>query len=233
MYDKLELMRKKLNMDGAFDGFRKENADIEVVQQQEETSLSQKAIVDATEFFSPTIYGFQLWSEKYGGALTQFMDLNEIDDAGLRNDIQRLAKKMDRKQLLKFLGIAYEMVIVPTLQKKDLLQIKPIDHILTIDEADELGSYFTKRELVALVDSKGVKNTDSMKIIELLIKISEFGCVPVQPDRFIKCKRCSNLIKFSQIKIIPFLELEQRGQYCESCDEYIKKLNKTTTQGGL
>lgn len=229
-FEKLELMRKKLDMDGAFDEFKNEKKDEKIV----ESHLSSKAIADI-QTISPTIYGYYLWSERHGGTLAQFMDLAGTDDAGIRHDIQRLTKKMNRKQVLRILEIAYEMILLPELMEmKSLLQTKPIDHVLTIDEADELGSYFSKRELVSLAMEKyGFKEADSLKIIELLIKMSESGSVPVQPYRFIKCKRCSKPVDCSPIKIIPFLELEQKGRYCPDCDEYIKKLNVVVPQSQI
>jgi len=224
-YEKLELMRKKLDMDGAFDGFKTE----EKIEEQI-SNLNTKALAEV-ENYSATIYGYQAWAEKHAGTLSQFMDL-ATDETGIKYDIQRLTKKMDKKQLLKILEIAYEMVELPKLiEMKNLLQTNPTDHVLTIDEADELGSYFSKRELVSLAVVKyDIKEADNLKIIELLIKMSEFGTIPVQPYRFVKCKRCSKPVCCSPIKIIPFLELEQKGTYCPDCDVYIKKLNESSNQ---
>lgn len=105
-------------------------------------------------------------------------------------------------------------------------------HPLSIDDAIELGDYFTKNELLSLVIAKfpNIHKAKSLKLVELLIKMSELGAVPVKPARIVNCKRCGKELDCSPIKMIPFWELQDKGKYCDDCDAYIKKLNETSSQ---
>jgi hypothetical protein len=102
-------MRKQLEKKGVFK--KDEKYELEKLPE-----LPMKAMADIGNF-SPTIYGYQAWEQKHEGTLSQFMDL-ATDDAGIKQDINRLVKKMDRMQLLITLEFVYSL-IYPKSEKEE------------------------------------------------------------------------------------------------------------------
>jgi len=117
-------------------------------------------------------------------------------------------------------------------EKKEVLKTVDVTKPLSIDDAVELGDYFTKNELIelAIVKFPNIHKPKYLKLAELLLKISEQGVIPLKPERVINCKRCGTEIIVSPIKMIPYWELSDMGKYCKDCEKIIKKLNEEPTQ---
>ena len=150
--------------------------------------------------------------------------------------LEQMRKQLDQKGLfLQFKK--QETVEVVDIGKEIREEQKVLDTVdvarpLSIDEAIELGEYFTKNELLSLVAVKfpNIYKPKNLKLVEILIRLSEEGVVPLKPERIINCKRCGKELVVSPIKLIPYWELSDSGRYCDDCEILIKKLNEKPIQ---
>ena len=96
----------------------------------------------------------------------------------------------------------------------------------TKTEALELGKYLTKKEVVELAEKKYPSIKTRLNMIELLIKLSEQGIVPVIPVRFVNCNHCGDMIEYRNLQMIPYWELLDKKNYCDNCKKMIEEMNK-------
>ena len=103
------------------------------------------------------------------------------------------------------------------------MKVERIDHILTEKEAFELGNFFTKKELIELVEKKYPAIPSRKKLSEILIKISELGFIPVKPSRFIHCKNCGEPEDVSPITMFDYWDLKLKETYCSNCKKHLEE----------
>jgi len=115
-------------------------------------------------------------------------------------------------------------------EDEPFLEYRIVDKPLTKAEALELGKYLTKKEVIELVQKKYPSIKTRLNMIELLIKLSEQGIVPITPVRFVNCSHCGNEIEYRNIQMIPFWELQEKSSYCDDCKKLIDELNKPETK---
>lgn len=112
--------------------------------------------------------------------------------------------------------------------EEPILDIEPIDHILSEVEAKDLSMFITKREIDDLVTKKYPAIKINLPIKTKLIMMSETGNIPKKPLRVLSCMKCGMSKEFT-IDVCAFWELQKR-YYCETCKKEIDMLNKPKTQ---
>lgn len=144
------------------------------------------------------------------GAFDRFKKKKRDDECEMETKISLLKQRIEERN------------------EEPILDIEPIDHILSEVEARDLSMFFTKKEIDDLVGKKYPSLKRNLPIKTYLIKISETGNIPKKPLRILSCMKCGMSKEF-QIDVCAYWEM-QKKYYCEGCQKEIDALNKPKTQ---
>lgn len=118
-------------------------------------------------------------------------------------------------------------------EEEPFLEMTTSQNILTDKQAIELGKYFTKKELIQLIEKKFPHIDTKMAIKKLIIKMSAEGFIPKIPVRIINCNTCGQEIEIEKIDMIKYWEIKDKGMTCKECKKEQKEKDKPIKQVNL
>lgn len=148
----------------------------------------------------------------------------ELEEKGAFDIIDKLDPKQETPLTIKKDELLQSMI---EREEEPFIKVERIDCVLSEKEAHELGTFFTKKELMELIEKKYPAIPNRKKLSEIIMQISEYGFIPVKPQRFIHCKNCGEPEDVSPITMFDYWDLKLKESYCKNCRKHFEETIQT------